>query len=171
MKKICAIFMTGLLCCGLLCGCGDEPVEIAGDNGTKAYEQLTEPAVDLLITDCITEEQISTVLGYPVHQLPQVGDNTEALYQSEDGTYMVKINLKNESRGLFDTTIAGMGDSVTLYEGVGEVAYWSSDNELIVYQNGYVLGVWMTIPGVDNAETQTRQIAELMLGTLQPVAQ
>ena len=169
MKKICAILMMGLLCCGLLCGCGGE--EAPAVDGQKLYEDLTEPVVDLMITDCITEQQVSTVLGYPMYLLSLGDSDTQAIYQSEDGACMVSISLKNQTKELFQSTIADLGDSVTLYEGVGEAAYLSNTTgELLVYQSGYFLGVAVSIPETENAESQTRQIAELVVGALQPAA-
>ena len=166
MKKICAILLIGLLCMGL-CACGEEPVEAPADYD---YGDLTEPVVDLKITDCITEQQLTTVLGYTMLP-PAISDfDTTATYQSEDGC-IVTINLKNQTMELFNSDIAALGDTVTLYEGVGEAAYKSSvTGGLLVYQNGYSLGVTVVIPGVENAETQARQIAEIMVSALQPTA-
>lgn len=167
MKKICAILMTMVLLCGL-CGCGEEVAEVP-DN--YDYGDLTEPVVDLLITDCITEQDVSTVLGYPMHLLGLGDSNTQATYQSEDGACIVSISLKNQTRELFDTTIADLGDSVTLYEGLGEAAYLSSvTGELLVYQSGYFLGVAVSCQDTTMVETYTRQIAELLVNALQPVA-
>lgn len=169
MKKICAILLMSLLCCGLLCSCGEEPAPEAPENA-NVYSDLTEPALDLKITDCITEQQLTTILGYTMLP-PSIGDyDTTATYRSEDGC-IVTINLKNQTMELFNSDIAALGDTVTLYEGVGEAAYKSSvTGGLLVYQNGYSLGVAVTIPGVENAETQARQIAEIMVSALQPTA-
>ncbi len=168
MKKICAILLISLLCCGLMCGCGEEPAETPADYD---YSDLTEPVVDLKITDCITEQQLTAILGYSMLP-PQIGESdTQAIYQSEDGACMVSISLKNQTRGVFDSDIAALSDTVTLYEGVGEVAYLSNvTGELLVYQSGYSLGVAVSIPETENGEPQTRQIAELMITALQPAA-
>lgn len=168
MKKIWTIFLMSLLCCGLLAGCGEEPVEPPVEYD---YKNLTEPVVDLLITDCITEEQLSAVLGYPMHLLSLGDSDTQAIYQSEDGACMVSISLKNQTLELFNSTITDLGESVTLFEGVGEVAYWSSTTgELLVYQSGYALGVAVSVQDITLVETYTRQIAEQMVNALQPTA-
>ena len=61
MKKICAILLIGLLCCGL-CACGEE-APVPADEGTKVYEDLTEPAVDVKITDAMDYDLVGeTVL-------------------------------------------------------------------------------------------------------------
>lgn len=169
MKKICAILMMGLLCCGMLCGCGEEPAP--ADEGTKIYEDLTEPVVDVMITDCITEQQLSTVLGYPMHLLSLGDSDTQAIYHSEDNACMVTINLKNQTRGLFDSTITELGDSATMVTTYGEVAYWcSTTGELLVYENGYSLGIAVSIAGVTATETYISKIAEIMVNALKPVA-
>ncbi len=167
MKKICAILLIGLLCVGL-CACGEEPVEAPADYN---YNNLTEPVVDVEITDCITEQQLSTILGVSVLP-PQLGDsNTQAIYQSEDGTCMVSISLKNQARGVFDSDIAALGDAAAMVTTYGEVAYWcSTTGELLVYQNGYALGIAVSIAGVDSTETYVSQIAQAMVTALQPAA-
>lgn len=168
MKKICAILLIGLLCCGMLCGCGEETAEVPADYD---YSNLTEPAVDVKITDCITEQQLSTVLGYPIHLLSLGDGDTQAIYQSEDGACMVSISLKNQDQGAFDADIAALGDAVTMVTTYGEVAYWcSTTGELLVYENGYSLGIAVSIAGVSATETYISQIAEIMVNALKPVA-
>lgn len=167
MKKICAILLISLLCMGL-CACGEEPAEAPADYD---YGNLTEPVVDLKITDCITEQQLTSILGVSVLP-PQIGESdTQAIYQSEDGACMVFISLKNQARGVFDSDIAALGEAATLYEGVGEAAYLcSTTGELLVYQNGYSLGIAVSIAGVNATETYLAQIAQVMVTALQPAA-
>ena len=88
---------------------------------------------------------------------------------SEDGACMVSISLKNQPRGVFDSDIAALGDTVTMVTTYGEVAYWcSTTGELLVYQNGYSLGIAVSIAGISTTETYITQIAEVMVTALQP---
>ena len=95
-------------------------------------------------------------------------ENTQAIYTSSDSASMVTINLKNQDRGVFDSDIAALGESATLYEGVGETAFWcATTGELLVYVNEYSLGVAVTCADTTMVEAYTRQIAEILVGALQ----
>ena len=161
MMRLAAISLAALL---LLCGCGTTETEPAVD-----YSAMVVAPVDLSITDCITEQQISTVMGSSLTLLGTYEENTQAIYTSEDSAYMVTINLKNQDRGVFDSDIAALGTDATLYEGVGEAAFWSATTgELLVYVNEYSLGVAVVCADTTMTEAYTRQIAEIMVGALQP---
>jgi len=159
--RLTAIIVAALL---LLCGCG-APAESDPD-----YSRLITAPVDLHITDCITEQQLTAIMGCPMTLMGTYEENTQAIYtSSDDGAYMVTINLKNQTRGVFDADIAAAGDSVTLYDGVGEAAFWSSvTGELLVYTNEYCLGVAVTGADTTMVETYIRQVAEIMVKALQP---
>ena len=157
--KLLAVVLATLL---LLCGCGNKEPEID-------YNSLVVAPLDITITDCISEEQIGSVMAYPMTLLGVFEDGTQAIYQSDDGVYQVTINLKNESRAVFDNNAANQ--QTTLQEGIGETAYWSLETgELVVYANGYALGVSVltATPGID-ITSNARQIAELILDRLQPI--
>ena len=157
--KLLAVVLATLL---LLCGCGNKEPEID-------YNSLVVAPLDITITDCISEEQIGSVMAYPMTLLGVFEDGTQAIYQSDDGMYQVTINLKNESRAVFDNNAANQ--QTTLQEGIGETAYWSLETgELVVYANGYALGVSVltATPGID-ITSNARQIAELILDRLQPI--
>ena len=156
--KLLAIILAALF---LLCGCGDKEPEID-------YESLVVPPVDVNITDCISAEQVTTVMGQPMTLLGTFEDGTQAIYMSEDGLYQTTINLKNEARTVFDSNAAGQ--ETTPQEGLGETAYWSAETgELVIYANGYALGVAVMMGDLDVDTTgYARQIAEIILQKLQP---
>ena len=166
MKRIMRMTAASLAAAMLLCGCGGN----ANSDVDLDYSSLIVAPVDLKITDCITEQQLSTVMGCSMTLLGTYEENTQAIYtSSDDSAAMVTINLKNQDRGLFDTDIAAMGTDVTLYEGVGEAAFWSATTgELLVYANEYCLGVAVTCADTTMVEAYTRQVAELMVQALQP---
>lgn len=147
----------------LLGGCGDAEPELD-------YESLVVAPVDVAITDCITQEQVSTIIGMPVTLLGVYEDGTQAIYMSEDGAYQANINLKNESRAVFDSNIAALGDGAEMVTSYGEVAYWcSATGELVLYQNGYALGVSVILGDWDVDTTgYVQQIAEIVVNKLQP---
>lgn len=158
IHKPVALLLAVLL---LLSGCGGQREDVD-------YDSLVVAPVDVAITDCITEEQVSTVMGCPVALLGVYEDGTQAIYMSEDGAYQAVINLKNESRAVFDSNAADQ--QTTLQEGVGETAYWSAETgELVVYQSGYALGVAVMMGDLDvDTSGYVRQIAEIVLNKLQP---
>lgn len=169
--RMTAIFLAALL---LLCGCGGTPSVSDPD-----YSRLIVPPVDLSITDCITEQQLSTVMGCGMTLLGTYEDNTQAIYtSSDDAANMVTINLKNEDRGVFDADIAALGTAATLCEGIGEAAFWVVMTEpstgevisrsLLVYANDYHLSVSVSCTDTTMVEAYTRQVAELMVRALQP---
>ncbi len=162
MMRLLAISLAAVL---LLCGCGGTTAESDPD-----YSRLITAPVDLRITDCITEQQLTTIMGCPMTLLGTYEEETQAIYTaSDDSASMVTINLKNQTRGVFDADIAAAGDSVTLYDGVGEAAFWSSvTGELLVYVNEYCLGVAVTCADTTMVEAYTRQVAEMMVKALQP---
>ena len=167
MKRTGKILLIAAVCGLLLCGCGQEPAP--AEEPAIDYNDLVTPPVDLTITDCISEQQLTTVVGYSMQLLGVYDEGTQALYQSPDGNWMVTINLKNQTRAEFDASIANVGDSVTLYEGLGEIAYRSAvTGEMLVYSDGYSLGVVVTSTHTTDTEIYNRQIAELILTALQP---
>ena len=170
MMRLMIICLAAVVC---LCGCGEADSQPTAD---VDYSEFVEAPVDLKITDCISEQQISTVMGSSMILQGLFEENTQAYYMSEDGT-TVNINLKNQERGLFDAAIADFGTNATLFEGVGETAFLvvmkepDSDEiiskELLVYINDYTLGVSVVCADITMEETYIRQIAEIMVDALQ----
>lgn len=170
MMRLTAVSLAAVL---LLCGCGDNAPSA---DPAVDYSAMVEAPVDLKITDCISEQQISTVMGTSMILQGLYEENTQAYYMAEDGT-AVNINLKNQERGLFDAAIADFGTNATLFEGVGETAFLvvmtepdSSEiisKELLVYINDYTLGVSVVCADITMEETYIRQIAEIMVDALQ----
>lgn len=159
IHKMIAVFLVVLL---VLCGCGEKEVDLD-------YESLVVAPVDVSVTDCITEDQVTTVIGVPMTLLGVYEDGTQTIYTSEDGTCQVNVNLKNQTRELFNSEIDALGDAVTMVTSVGEVAYWcNTTGELLVYYNGYSLGVAVSIAGESEVDPYISQIAELIWKKLQP---
>ena len=171
MKLIMRLLAISLAAVLLLCGCGGN-----GPDADPDYSRLITAPVDLRITDCITEQQLTTIMGCPMTLLGTYEEETQAIYTaSDDSASMVTINLKNQTRGVFDATIADYGTRATLFEGVGETAFMVSipdgdiiRKELLVYVNEYCLGVSVTCADTTMVEAYTRQVAEMMVKALQP---
>ncbi len=162
MKNVCKLLAVVLAALLLLCGCGKKEPEID-------YESLVVAPVDVNITDCLTEEQVSAVMGTPMTLLGVFEDSTQAIYTSADSTSQVIINLKNQTQELFRANAEALGDAASAVTTIGEEAYWCREiGELLVYQNGYALGVAVAIANVVEIQPYVSQLAELVLDRLQP---
>ena len=164
MKTMRKVWILGLLAVLLLGGCGKP----APDSSDLDYSRLIVPAVDLTITDCITEQQLATVVGYPMHLLGVYEEDTQAVYLSEDGSCQVTIHMMNQTRAGFEAQVTAATVPLVMQEGVGEIAYWyDGAAQLMIYSDGYALDVAVTCADTVQMDTQTRQIAELILAQLQ----
>lgn len=163
LYKVCVILLTLSL---LLCGCSAaEPKELD-------YDKLVVPPVDLAITDCITDQQLSTVLGHSMQLLGVYEEGVQAIWQSDDGACQVTIHMMNQTREVFDSQITDAEVEMTMQEGLGEIAYWyESRTQLMVYANGYALDVAVVCSDTPLTEPYVRQIAQLMLSVIQPVSE
>lgn len=157
MKNIYKVLPVFLAVALLLCSCGTNAEE------DYNYEDLIEAPVDISVTDCITEQQVSDVMGTTMVLLGTFEDGTQVIYTSEDSLCQVNVNLKNQTRESFDAHIASLGDSVEMVTSVGEVAYWCEETgELLVYHNGYFLGVAVWREDTTEVGSYVSQIAELI---------
>ena len=164
MKALRKVGIVGLLAALLLGGCGKP----APETSDLDYSTLIVPAVDLTITECITEQQLTTAVGYPMHLLGVYEENTQAVYLSEDGDCQVTIHMMNQTRAGFEAQVAAATVPMIMQEGVGEVAYWyEGAAQLMVYSDGYALDVAVSCADTAGMEPQTRQVAELILSRLQ----
>lgn len=169
MKRICKMTLLCVLCATLLCGCHWFVSKPADESVDVDYSQLVTAPVDVALADCISEQQVTTVIGVPMTLLGVYEEGTQAVFMSEDAACQVNINLMNQTRAVFDATITGNEAPVTVQEGLGETAYWFEETgELVVYAGGYSLGVAVIEADPTAQKTHTQQIATIILETLQP---
>ncbi len=168
MKRIFKVSLVCLCCATLLCSCslfGDKPED---ESVHVDYSQMVTDPVDVSIEDCITDQQVSTVVGVPMTLLGVYEEGTQAVFMSEDATCQVNVNLMNQARSVFDSTVGG-AENATLQEGMGEVAYWFEETgELVVYAAGYSLGVAVVTTDPTSRMSFAQQIVTTILNTLQP---
>ena len=175
MKKT-AIFLLICLLCGLLGGCGSKPMEQTSE---PDYSALIVPPVDLTITDCISEQQLTTILGYPMSLLGVGEEGAQAVYQTEDSTCVVTVHMLNQTRAGFDAVIGASTATTVLQEGLGESAYWFVSDEMVdqnsggyaqlmVYSGGYAVDVALACADIPeaNINAYVLQIAETILSRL-----
>ena len=166
MKHLYKLLALTLIFTLLLCGC-NQPAEPEVD-----YNDLVVAPVDLSITDCITEQQLTTVVGHPMQLLGVYEDGVQAIWQSDDGSCQITIHMMNQTREVFDTQVADAEVPMTLQEGLGEAAFWyEGRTEMMLYANGYALDVAVVCSDTPLTEPHVRQIAELMLAAIQPVSE
>lgn len=147
MKKMIKLLSLMLAATLLFAACGGTAPEPSGDKNKDEdtgpsinYEDYIDPVVDRKVADLITAEELSDLMDVEV-ALTQSTDS-EVYYQSENGYYIVRLLLENQTREEFDALVADTAVWTPL-EGVGEAAYWTADQtELVAYQNGYAVSVW-----------------------------
>ena len=167
MKRMIKIGVVCLCCAALLCGCqlfGGQPED---ESVAVDYSQMVTDPVDISIENCITAQQVSTVVGTPMTLLGVYEEGTQAVFMSDDATCQVNINLMNQERSVFDATVGG-AENATLQEGLGEAAYWFAETgELVVYAGGYSLGVAVVTLDPGTQMSFAQQIVTTILNNLQ----
>ena len=137
MKKL-LVFLCVFAALSLLSGCG-------GTNATSKepdYSALIQPPVDLTITDCISEQELSTILGYSMTLLGVAEEGSQAVYQTDDGTCVVTVHMLNQTRAGFDAMVNASTVPMVLQEGLGESAYWYEETaQLMLYSGGYAVDI------------------------------
>lgn len=164
MKNLCKLLTICVACLCLLAGCekANTESEVQVD-----YSALTVPRVDLKITDCISEQELQTILGYPVTLSGMFEENTQAIYTSEDGTCQVTVHMINQTREGFDALVKDSTVEMVRQEGLGEAAYWYGETgQIMVYSGGYALDVAVTCVDIKEPQTYTRQVVEMILRKL-----
>ncbi len=164
MKNSIVFGMILCLLCGLLGGCGAEAPESTPE---PDYSSLIVPPVDVTITNCIREQELSSILGCTVSLLGLGEDGSQAVYQSMDGTCVVSIHLINQTRAGFDAMVANAAVAMELQEGLGEIAYWYEGKaQLMVYSGGYAVDVAVACLDIPEPGTYVMQIAQSILSRL-----
>lgn len=167
MKTLCKILVLCLLCAALLCGCNGKPAESEPD-----YSALTLPPVDLSITDCITAEELTAIMGSPMQLLGVFEDGSQAVFTSEDGTHQVLVHMLNQTLAGFEAMKNSSSYEMKWQEGLGEAAYWYGDtSQMMFFSGGYAvdIGISGTDDDAQSHNVYTMQIAETILGKLPQV--
>ena len=142
MKPIVKMLSLLLALLLLLTACGkEEPQkEVEEEVPQIDYNDFITSVVDRAVADCITEEEMSTILGYPMH-LSGTGGDSEARYASESGTSHLTLTLENMEEKDFEAMVADEAMWSPQYN-LSVTAYWNVDqSEMIAYCNGYAVSV------------------------------
>ncbi|MBQ8683476.1 MAG: hypothetical protein IJ518_03030 [Clostridia bacterium] len=162
MRKL-SVFLLIFVLGVTLAGCGGAPQEASEPD----YSALIVPPVDLTITDCISEQELSTVLGYTMTLLGVGEEGSQAVYQTEDGTCIVTVHMLNQTRAGFDAMVNASAVPMVLQEGLGESAYWYGDTaQLMLYSGGYAVDVSVVCVDISEPNSYVLQIAESILSRL-----
>ena len=164
MKTLCKILVLCLVFTLLLCGCNAKSKDKEPD-----YSSLILPPVDLSITDCITAEELTAIMGSPMQLLGVYEDNSQAVFTSEDGTHQVLVHMLNQTLAGFEAMKNESAYEMTWQEGLGEAAYWYGEtSQLMFFSGGYAVDIGISGTDEDNQahNTYTRQIAETILNKL-----
>ena len=152
-----ALALTALL---LLTGCGDAP-EIE-------YSDLVTPALRVPIEVCMPPETLSEIVGTPMSLIGVFFDGTQAAYTAEDNSQSVMLNMENSTRALFDEMMEDL-TPIGAETDLGEVAWWGSETELLLYGYGCTVDISITAPDTQVARRNILTIAHTVLAKLQSV--
>lgn len=143
MMKKCvqlAAFLLAMMLLVTACG-NDDDMYKKKEKEDVNYEDFVTPVVDRKVTDCITEAQVSALVGVPMQVAGTEGDSV-VNYQSEDATVMITLMLENKTRAEFESIVTESQVMWVMQAGLGEAAYWSETRtELIAYADGYAASV------------------------------
>lgn len=148
-----ALMLLSLTACG---GKGGE--ELAPSD----YLPDITPPLDVAITDCLSADEASTVIGVPMTASDPYEDGTWVIYSSEDGLRSISVSMENATIGVYDAMIAELsgGEAQTT---LGHRAYWYSlSGEMINFCEGYSIAVSVNDPTV----ASTRGLCEAVMKTI-----
>ena len=125
--------------------------------------------MDVNITDCITAEELTAIMGSPMQLLGVYEDNSQVVFNSEDGTHQVVVHMLNQTLAGFEAMKNSSAYEMKWQEGLGEAAYWyGTTAQLMFYSGGYAVDVAVTgaDEGASHHTVYTQQIAETILQKL-----
>ncbi len=134
-----AFMLLSLAACS---GVGD-----ADDLSEGEYLPSYVPELDVVITDCLPAEQVSTIMGVEMTASDPYEDGTWVVYSSADGR-QASVNMKNATAEAFDDMLSALNapEAAPL---IGERAYWYAETgEIIAYHDGYAISVSVIDPTV-----------------------
>ena len=164
MKIFCIVLTIALCCSWLLCGCG------AKENAPSEpdYSAMIQPPVDVNITDCITADELTAIMGTSMELLGVYEENSQAVFLSEDG-HQVTVHMLNQTLAGFEAMKNSSSGEMVWQEGLGEAAYRYGDTaQLMFYSGGYAVDVAVTgaDEGASHHTVYMMQIAEAILRKL-----
>ena len=168
MKALYKLMILCTLFSLLLCSCGE-----GEETSQVAYSDLVQPMVDVSITDCITAEELTAIVGSPMQLVGLDKDNSQLVFTSEDSLHQVTVSMKNQTPAGFEAEKNASLFDTTLQDGVGKIAYWCEDtqtghNWLVFYSGGYAVTVEVSGSDDDTQahDTYAKQIADKILDKL-----
>ena len=145
-KVLCAVL--ALLLMFTLAACGEGDADIYSNESD--YLPPITPPLDIAITACLSQGQVSAIMGKTMTASEPYEEGTWVMYTSADGTASVSVSMENQTEAIYDAMIGELvgGEAVT---DIGTRAYWyAATGEMIDYCAGYSIAVTVTEPSVAN---------------------
>ncbi len=165
IKKWLAV-LAALLMALSLAACGNKNNE---EDTLSAGEYLPDitPPLNVAITDCLSADAVSAIIGVPMTASEPYEEGTWVVYSSQDGTHSVSVSMENTTTVLYDAMVADLSGSEQ-EQALGERAYWyEQTEELINYCNGYAIAVRVSDLTVMNTKGLCQAVMKKITDNLQ----
>lgn len=165
MKKWLAMALAALMLLSLV-ACGDKDTG-DGDLAPSDYLPDAQPPLDIAITDCLSETEVSTIMGVTMTASDPYEHGTWVVYSSEDGLRSVSVSMENTTILLYDAMIAELS-SGEAESSFGYRAFWYGvTDEMINYCEGYSIAVSVNDPTVQNTRGLCQAVMKKIVDNLQ----
>lgn len=158
------LFAGVVLCLliGLLSGCKTDKQPDDGEQDMDIGTDVSLIHVDLATVFSL--EEMSDILGIKVSGNNVFESDTSVSYQDESMGTVAIIAFQECTRDVFDEIVTAY-DDVKETPNLGEIAYWATAGELLVYDSGYAVSVHVSVTGMSETDqlTVSRQLAALLL--------
>lgn len=166
LQKGLAVLLAVLLLLGLT-ACADKAEDGAESLTVEEYLPEIVPPLNLSITDCLSEAQVSEIIGVDMVASDAYEHGTWVIYSSEDGRRQVSVSMENTTAELYATLIQSLPEAQAFSE-LGDNAYWNAPtSELIYYIEGYQIAVKVTDSTVYNTKGLCLAIVKVIETKLQ----
>lgn len=162
-KWLSILLATVLLLSLAACGEGKGEEDLAPSD----YLPDITPPLNIAITDCLSADEVSGIVGVPMTASDPYEDGTWVIYSSADGARSVSVSMENTTAELYDAMIEDLPDGEK-EPSLGDRAFWySSNGEMIHFCEGYSIAVSVNDPTVANTKGLCEAVVKKIADNLQ----
>lgn len=162
-RWISLLLVAVLLMSFTACGKGKDGEDLAPSD----YLPDITPPLDIAITDRLSADEVSTIIGVPMTASDPYEDGTWVIYSSADSLRSVSVSMENATTAVYDAMIAELSGGEKVPE-VSDRAYWYAQRgEMINYCAGYSMAITVTDPTVASTYGLCQAVAKKLADNLQ----